>query len=62
MRFLFWGDSMKIVIGIIIGYFIGLVSAMLQIIYIEKRDNKKFEDIMKNRWGEWQEKDTIMKR
>ena len=40
---------MKIAIGIVIGYFIGLVSAMLQIIYIEKKDNKKFEDIMKTR-------------
>ena len=36
-------------IFLFIGYFIGLISAVIQVIHMEKKDNKKFEDIMKTR-------------
>ena len=38
----------KIIICLIIGYFIGMESAMLQIIRMENKHNKKFEEIMKD--------------
>ena len=42
-------EEYMIIIFLIIGYFIGLISAVMQVIYMEKRYSKKLEDIMKTR-------------
>lgn len=37
----------KSIIFLVIGYFIGMISCLLQVIRMESRENKKFEEIMK---------------
>lgn len=36
------------IIGILIGYFIGMISTLIQVIRMENKHNKKFEEIMKD--------------
>ena len=35
-----------IIIGVLIGYFIGLISVLFQIIKMEQRENKKIKEIL----------------
>ncbi len=37
----------KAIIFLVIGYFIGMASAIIQIVQMENKHNKKFETIMK---------------
>lgn len=39
----------KIIICLLLGYFIGLISTLLQVIRMENKYNKKFKDIMENK-------------
>lgn len=36
-----------IIIGLIVGYFVGMASCLLQVIRMENRKNKKIEKILK---------------
>ena len=38
---------LRIIISLILGYFIGMASCLLQIIRMENRENKKIEKILK---------------
>ena len=38
-----------IIIGLIIGYFVGMASCLLQVMRMENRENKKIEEILKKR-------------
>ena len=50
-----------IIIGLIVGYFVGMASYLLQVIRMENRENKKIEEILKKRGEQsWQKvKQTI---
>lgn len=37
----------KSIVFLVIGYFIGMISCLLQVIKMENRENKRFEEIMK---------------
>lgn len=37
----------KSIVFLVIGYFIGMISCLLQVIRMENRENKRFEEIMK---------------
>lgn len=39
----------KVIIGIVIGYFAGIASCVMQIVRMEKRENKKFKEIMESK-------------
>ena len=39
---------MKIVISLILGYFIGIASCLLQVIRAENTENKKIQEILEN--------------
>lgn len=39
---------LRIIISLILGYFIGMASCLLQVIRMENRENKKIEEILKN--------------
>ena len=39
---------LTIIISILIGYFIGMISCLLQIIYMENKENKKIKEILDN--------------
>lgn len=36
----------KIIIGLLIGYFIGLISCLWQVFYLEKKHGKKIREIL----------------
>lgn len=36
-----------IIIGLIVGYFVGMASCLLQVIRMENKENKKIEKILK---------------
>lgn len=38
-----------IIIGLIVGYFVGMASCLLQVIRMENKENKKIEEILKKR-------------
>ena len=40
---------LRIIISLLLGYFIGMVSCLLQVIRMENRENKKIEEILKKR-------------
>lgn len=37
----------KSIVFLVIGYFIGMISCLLQVIRMENRENRRFEEIMK---------------
>lgn len=39
----------KVIVCLAIGYFIGMASAVIQIVRMENKYNKRFEEIMKNK-------------
>ena len=39
---------LRIIISLILGYFTGMASCLLQVIRMENRENKKIEEILKN--------------
>lgn len=39
---------LKIVISLLIGYFIGMASCLIQVIRMENRENKKIQEILDN--------------
>ncbi len=37
-----------IIISLLIGYFIGMISCIMQVMYMEKRENKNIKEILDN--------------
>ncbi len=40
--------AIAIIISILIGYFIGMISCIMQVMYMEKKENKKIKEILDN--------------